>query len=431
MNFMQILDYYKRPEITTQLVENARNREVAGALRAGGFGQRPNILQFHSDVIHMVQSGVVSFHYSVERWPQPMSLGMKNYQTQRMGWDFVLDIDSKLGIEEAKIAALLVCRFLEGYGIKNYGIKFSGSRGFHIALPWIMFPKELDYQPLSQRYPEASQVIAGFIREKIRDPLTEELMKIGVKGAGETDPFYFIELEKNWSIRHMFRAPYSLNEKSWLVSVPITKDMLKNFSAECAKPENVKTDVSFFKGDENEAQQLLIDAIDWAALQKKDEPGPKRSYVNMQRIPESAFPPCIKTILMGLEDGRKRGLFVLLNFLKTVNWKQEEIEERIRRWNKLNKEPLPESIINGQLRYHENKEPVPPANCSVERYYKDIGICMPDATCKTIKNTAGYALKKAGSLRGKIEYKCSVCSRGFKNMKSLSMHQSRSHGIIQ
>ncbi len=428
MNFIQILDYYKKTEITEQLLRNAKNREVAGALRSGGFGSRPNILQFPSDVVQMAQAGVISFHYSVEHWPQPMSVGMKNYQSHRMGWDFVLDIDSKLSIEESRIAAVLVCDLLEKYGIKNYGIKFSGSRGFHIILPWIMFPEEVDYEPFSKRYPEASQILAGFMREKIKDSLMAELIKKGSVPAGE-DPFLHVELEKNWSNRHMFRAPYSLNEKTWLVSVPLTKQHLIKFSTDYAKPENVNTKTEFFKGNENEAELLLSDAMDWHAMQNKEEEKPiQRIYTNTKKIPESVFPPCIRNVLNGMSDGRKRGLFILINFLKTSNWSPDEIEERIRKWNSKNENPLPESLVISQLRYHENRETVPPANCESEMYYKDTGICAPDPTCRTIKNPAGYALKKSSALWEKPVYKCSVCNMGFENMKSLNRHISRAHG---
>ncbi len=436
MDFSRILEYYQRPDITGQLIKNAKNREIAGALRQGGFGQRPNILQFPSDVAQMVHTGVVSFHYSVEHWPHPMSVGTKGYETTRTGWDMVLDMDSRLGIEESRIAALLVCDMLEKYSIKNYGIKFSGSRGFHIALPWVMFPKEVDYNPLSKRYPEVPQVIAGFVREKIRNRLMTELKKSAavhesLKTAAVTDPFYLVDVEKNWSNRHMFRAPYSLNEKTWLASVPLTKQQLIVFETGIAKPENVRADAEFFRGEENEAQDLLRDALDWNALQKKYEPKTRRSLARTGRIPEACFPPCIKAILAGLEDGRKRSLFVLINFLRSAGWQWGEIEEKIRDWNMRNKDPLPNTTVIGQLRYQKNKDPVPPANCDVERYYKDIGICKPDVTCKTIKNPAGYALKRSGTMQEKPVYKCSACNNGFKSMKILNRHRSRSHGAVQ
>ena len=46
-----------------------------------------------------------------------LSTENKNYHELRTGYDILIDIDSKLGIEEAKLAASLICQFLEKYGI--------------------------------------------------------------------------------------------------------------------------------------------------------------------------------------------------------------------------------------------------------------------------------------------------------------------------
>ena len=434
MNRQQILEYYSREEIVNELIKNANEREVAGAFIDGSYDQRPNILQFPNDVVQMARKGVASFHFSVEHWTNPMQIIREKYQDLRIGFDFIIDIDSKLGLDEARIAAEMICSLLEKYGIKNYGIKFSGRRGFHICLPWESFPKEIDYKPLATLYPRVPRILAGFIREKISESLMKELIKR--KGAKELmdileeppdklDPFYFVEVEKDWGNRHMFRAPYSLNEKTWLVSMPISKGQLKAFSPEVAKPEMVKIGEGFFKGEENEAENLLIEALDWNAMQEKvSKEKPKRMINWEKRVPEEFFPPCMKLILSGLSDGRKRSIFTLTNFLRMMNWSWTEIEEKVMEWNKKNKQELPRNIVLGQLRWNQSNQ-MNPANCDADLFYRSIGICRPDEICKAggklIKNPINYPFRKM-RVR-KRGFSCGICNKEFKSMRSLNAHK--------
>ena len=64
------------------------------------------------------------------------------------------------------------------------------------------------------------------------------------------------------------------------------------------------------------------------------------------------FPKPIKKLLQGLKDGKKRGLFILLTFLKTIEFKPEEIIKRIQEWNKLNEPPLKDGYVKSQIDWH-------------------------------------------------------------------------------
>lgn len=476
MDRFEILEYYARDDVAGEIAKNAASREVAAAHVDGSYEPRPNALQYPSDVLHFAKRGVTSFHYSVEHWLNPMALTKENYASLRSGWDIILDIDSKLGVEEAKLAAAAIITFIEKYGVKNYGVKFSGRRGFHIALPWVMFPTEINSQQTRELYPEAPRAVAGFICERIRIGLMRELIKIrGMKNLqssidesmSKMNPFLFVgvnsanfnaekvtqegweiidstmspyssvEVERNWGNRHMFRAPYSLNEKTWLVSMPIKRSDFPSFRAENAKPGNVKI-VEFFSGEENEAERLLIDALDWAAERKKEpapKPAIKRAYTD--RIPEEMFPPCMRLILAGLRDGRKRSVFTLINFLRMCNWTWDEITARLYEWNRIN--PLPESFLLSQIRWSQRNSRTAP-NCDNAQYYRDVGICQPDATCNggtgaiTVKNPINYVFRK---MKPKTQnkpveavYSCSKCKDVFASMKGLNIHLSRTHGIV-
>jgi DNA primase catalytic subunit len=442
MNRQQIYDYYSNEFVLGQLVENAKNKEVAGTFLDGAYGQRPNILQYKNDVLQMVKSGVVSFHYSVEHWKNPMAVRPETYEQQRLGWDMILDIDTKLGIEEAKTTVEMILKLLEKYGIKKYGIKFSGRRGFHISLPWMMFPKEIDYKKTEAMYPELPKIIAGFVRKEISETLMKELIRMKsakelIEMLGEApeslDPFYFVEVEKDWGNRHMFRAPFSLNEKSWFVSMPIKPGQLKKFLPEDAKPDKIsdKTYRDFFSGEENEATDLVMEALDWHAREKKDETKKteKRYFITDRKISEEHFPPCIKIILSGLDDGRKRSIYTLVNFLRLMNWSWEEIEEKIFDWNSKNRKQLPHSVVLGQLRWNQQNQRTT-ANCNNNQFYGSIGICRPDDICRKLKNPAAYPFRKAAIKRSRKTsrgFSCGICNREFRTPRGLELHKSKVH----
>ena len=109
------------------------------------------------------------------------------------------------------------------------------------------------------------------------------------------------------------------------------------------------------------------------------------------------FPDCIKKILNGLEDGRKRGLFILTNFLSSVGWDYEMIEKRVREWNQRNKEPLRENYVVAQLRYHkQRKKNILPPNCDNDMYYRDMRVKCADQVCSKCRNPVNVARRKAG-----------------------------------
>jgi hypothetical protein len=347
-------------------------------------------------------------------------------------------------LEGSQIAAVIICEFLEKYGIKNYGIKFSGSRGFHICLPAEMFPRDVDYKPIEKSYPKIPRIMARFIRAKIsrelmrallRNNTAKELADIVGEPPAKMSPYYFVEVEKDWGSRHMFRAPYSLNEKTWLVSLPIKLSQLKGFSTDAAKPENMKISADFFAGEENEAESLLLDAIDWYAARKKiieKKKTPLKRTVFDKKVPEEYFPPCMKLILAGLRDGKKRSTFTLINFLRTMNWSWEEIENQLNEWNAKNSPPLMRSTILSQLRWNQSqRRAINPANCYNDVFYMSIGICRPDETCKRIKNPVSYPFRKMPKQYDKKKkvrgFSCDLCNKEFKTMRSLQYHKGRSH----
>ncbi|HII16919.1 TPA: hypothetical protein HA361_03320 [Candidatus Woesearchaeota archaeon] len=213
------------------------------------------------------------------------------------------------------------------------------------------------------------------------------------------------------SSRHMYRMPYSLHEKSGLCSVLVPLDTILGFERESADPDKVIVPAFHFMGRKSvssaDAKQLFDAAFSWHTVtvtQKEAIRGvyeTRREQSKGYEVPAIGvavehFPPCIRIILAGIRDGKKRSLFILLNFLRSAGWGYDKIEELLLGWNAKNNEPLREVHIKGSIRYHKaSKKLVMPPNCNNKAYYLDMGFCHPDGFCKRIRNPVSYALLKA------------------------------------
>ena len=404
----EIIKYYTNDEVRHRIVEFATNREVVGRYLNGSYSRRPGVLMYDTDILEMVKKGVSSFHASLERWTQPLLLATvdkKELSQIKLGWDLIIDIDCPI-LDYSREAAFLLKEALEFHDIKHYGVKFSGNTGFHFIIPFESFPEMIGDAETRLLFPDAARVILAYLREMMKDHLREYLLDIDsvdsiaknlhkdvkdILANGVLDPFKVVEFDPvAISPRHLVRMPYVFNEKSGLISIPIDPSRIKTFSLEEARPENVDPSKSFMpKVEKNEAKELFLQAF---SLDRKEQE-PSGSVINIDKeIPLESFPPCIRNILNGLEDGRKRGLFLLINFLHAVKWPESKIKQTVLEWNKKNKEPLSNAYITSQLNYYKTHSYMPP-NCD-NPIYKNINVCTPDDTCKIIKNPLSYAVKR-------------------------------------
>ena len=424
------VEYYSRKEVQQAILKFCKDREVAPRF-GDGFGRRPDVLQYPGDVLEMAQKGATSFHISEERWEDPLRLKpgvtKKELDENRIGWDLILDIDV-VHWDYAKWTAYFLVEALKFHDVKNISCKFSGSKGFHLAVPFESFPSDVNGKKTKHLFPEGPRIITAYLEDMIREMLSNKILetenfdkiavRTGMKKAdfiedGEFNPFKIIEIDTVLiSSRHLFRAPYSLHEKTKLVSVPININKILDFEKVHAEPKKVKTNLEFLdvkeKGD---AKGLIIQAYDWWGKihEKKGPDVEKRDFiVSKDMIGEEYFPACIKKILNGMEDGKKRGLFILLNFFKSINWKDEDIEKRIKEWNAKNREQLGASYIQGQINWaKKQKESILPPNCSNKAYYSDLRIGCAENVCKRFKNPVNCAKwnEKISKKQQKVEKK--------------------------
>jgi DNA primase catalytic subunit len=419
------LDYYKRKEIQQALVDNSSDREVASKFN-DKFSKRPDILRHANDVLEMAKQGATSFHVSEELWRNPLQLdtSLKRHDLDklRIGWDLIIDIDCTV-FDYCKIAADLVIKAFKFHNVKSISIKFSGNKGFHIGIPYSAFPDKIRDQETKDMFPQAPKKIAIYIKNMILEEFGNRIMNFENKdfnkvlektkktakeviiienGQKKFNPDPILQMDTLLiSSRHMYRMPYSLHEKSGLASIPIDPDKVLEFKKDIAIPKKVTISKFIFldksNTEKNEGNQLLREGLDFSIRQDEINLYGHKEYVGPnEALPEAWFPPCIKLILQGIGDGRKRALFILVNFFTSVGWDYDKIEKRLKEWNEKNKDPLRDALLLGQVRYHKQmKKNILPPNCNNEIYMKGIGVCKPDNFCPRIKNPAQYVTKKA------------------------------------
>lgn len=397
--------YYSRPEVQNAIFSFSANREVVPRYFEG-FGKRPDSLQYDSDIFELAKKGATSFHCSEELWKDPLKVetGMdaKKLNEARKGWDLLIDIDSKY-IDYSKISAQQIIRFLNFYGVKNIGLKFSGSKGFHLIVPWKSLPKEINGMKTSDMFPEWARIVVQFITESVKKELIEKITELSRPNKYIKDFQVSEEVMPDLilvSPRHLFRMPYSLHEKTALASVVLSEDELKNFQLTDANPMNVKIKNFMPNSKEGEALKLFVEALDWhkgKTGEKEKTPTDLEKFekfksIKFEKITNDLFPPSIQKILQGIKDGKKRALFVLINFFRSINLEREELEKRIFEWNKKNTPPLNEGYIKTQILWSYRRQSVMPPNYDKD-YYKGIGV-IPTPEEMRSKNPVTYMIKK-------------------------------------
>lgn len=424
MKQSEAIKWYSRTEIASAIVKSAENKEVAFMLQSGSYGRRPKVLQFPADVKSFARDGATSFHISIENFSDPLKLGPETTEHMltelRQSWDLIIDIDCPW-FEYSKKTAKLIIEYLHSQGLKNIGLKFSGNKGWHICVPAESFPKKIARTHETRKlFP----LLLGRLLKKLRIELNEYLNKSNPKYfESDLDSLFKKtgkkreEITKNGKIdflklmdidlamaspRHLIRSPYSLHEKSGLASVVIKPEELESFKREDAKLENVKEIRDFFNrqtSEPNEAKNLFS-GISLEETEKYETKYERTFEPIKVKLNNNLFPPCIKRIINGLEDGRKRALFALINLYKNFDIPWDELEEKIYEWNEKNTPPLKKGYIQSQLTWHKRqRRRLPPPNC--KQYYKDIGVCFPDDICKRIKNPLTYVNIKTRPTRRK------------------------------
>lgn len=397
--------YYSNPEIQKAIFEFSQNREVIPSYMMENFGKRPDSLQYPNEVFELVKKGATSLHCSEELWKDPLKISTEMNEKQlnelRTGWDLFFDIDSKY-IDYSKILTKIIIKMMNFHGIRNIGIKFSGSKGFHLIIPWKAFPKKVNNVNTSDMFPEWPRIIIKYIAEQTKKQLIEEISNLTKPNKYVKDftaPEEVIPDLILISPRHLFRAPYSLHEKTALASVVLKPEEIDDFELKDANPLKVKVENFIPDSEEGEARELLLQALDWHKEFESSDKDKIKQYkefnfkpIKFEKLSEKQFPPSIQKILKGVSDGRKRALFILINLFRSIGLDKDELEKRIHDWNKKNKVSLKEGYLKSQFSWAYRNKPVLPPNFDKD-YYKGIGIIPTEEEIR-YKNPVNYIAKK-------------------------------------
>jgi len=429
--------YSENREVVEDIVKISYNREVGYLLENLKFGPRPSVIEDIGDFFTLIDKGAISFHISLERWSNPLMLkdakSKKEMNNLRIGWDLILDIDTE-ELNISKLVAKEIIDFLYEKDVKKVYLKYSGGKGFHIAIPWETFPEKIEYikrddlveEETKNLFPDLAREITAYIIEKIKNKIKSRIEREYpeiLEKYGDVSSIIKIDTIAI-SNRHLIRCLYSINEKKWRLSIPIDIRNIEKFNPEYSEIKNfVYEGIPFLTEEIKESEKIekfLRDVINWKInnslsidekvfiettkmeLSEEEKIKRKLNYEKKRykgKITEDLFPPCIKKILSGeVTDGRKRSLFILINFLKNIGWEFDEIEKKLIDWNNKLEDPLRERYVEYQIEWHKKiyssgKTYLPP-NCDNEMYYKEIGVCSPDEICKSIKNPILYPYKK-------------------------------------
>lgn len=186
------LSHYSRKDIQQAMFEFCKGRETVANFNNKFFAKRPDTFDYPSDIINAARQGATSFHCSEEIWDNPLDINTdmtpEQYNEIKVGWDLLIDIDSPY-LDYGKIALRLLIETLEKHGVNNYGIKFSGSKGFHLIVPFKAFPEEVGGELTKNHFPEWARYVAKYLFNEIKDKMNAEIFKLSsrekLKEVGE------------------------------------------------------------------------------------------------------------------------------------------------------------------------------------------------------------------------------------------------------
>jgi hypothetical protein len=308
-----VLAYYgrEREDIADAIFRYGNDRRVLmtndpGVLGRGGgqpgFNNSGEILTMAQKALDSNENTVPrkypAFHGTLARIPKQGRVIRRGYA----GADLVIDIDVKNDYKQAFKEGRKVLDFLDSYKAP-YRIKFSGGSGPHIIIPYEAFPESLS----GGRFERAHKLLFQIINQRSR--------------AGHIDGSFT-------STGHFYRIPYSLNEHTGLVSLPLTREQYDDFTLSMAEVSNVQVNEEWFQEPDELSKEALAGVI-------KDGIGRSR------KVDDVLGPSFVELRQQELEESKRR-MEVHKSSFEEI---QSRIEEHMRRLNRLKELGAPNKVI--------------------------------------------------------------------------------------
>ena len=237
-----VLDYYQRDDIAMVIYRYGKDRKIKVTNEpnslGGGGGQIA--IQSPDDIANLAKKLLDGNENVVPRkYPSfhaTIGVFSKGFLKQNhRGADVVIDIDVKDNFREAFKQGRKVLDFLDYYNV-SYRVKFSGGSGPHIIIPYEWLPKSLQSNNFGQ------------IHRTIFQTITSRSKASHIDGS-------FTAFD------HYHRIPYSINENTGLISLPLHKDQYNEFTPSMAGIRNAQIDDAWFLDIDEYAKEAITEML--------------------------------------------------------------------------------------------------------------------------------------------------------------------------
>ncbi|MEA1905222.1 MAG: hypothetical protein U9M97_05045 [Candidatus Hadarchaeota archaeon] len=263
-----LVDYYRRQYVRRAILDFVHagsslpirecafyNRRVKGLQRymTSPSSHRKHPMVFDSDASFetALRSGATAFYCSYWRYTQPGELAGP------IGRDLVWTVRAKSGgLQFAKQVTISSLHVLEDEGFYHPWVKYSGTLGFDIIVPFENLSDGVPTDPSS--LDEAQKMLTRGMADYLArggHGVNLDGSKVTIKSGLDT-----CLLSELWWSRGLLLAPMSLHPNSGLVSVPLEPENIRDFSVLEASPENVPTYRWNFT---RKAREGLTPAVEW------------------------------------------------------------------------------------------------------------------------------------------------------------------------
>lgn len=296
---------------------------------------------------------------------------MYNYENDdidhcKMLGDFYLDFDADIEDEAAfnelrKEVCMVVNYFVTYWSIPKAMLRiyFSGHKGFHLIVPWMIWGLQPDAE-LNMKFKLLAKLIAKQCNAKHLD--------LGI-----------------YDRKRLFRVPGSINSKSGLHKVPLSYEQLAQFTLEemiewAGEPRYPDwwTGAQYIQKSAEHYKELFRREALKSKLKKH-----KKKKIELPKKRQPLLPCVVEILKLGVSKGQRNNTTVALaSSLMQSGIKRDEAEDILLDWNQNNDPPLPESELVHTISSAYR------TLCNGMGYgcqtFKDLGYCI-GKTCKIAK----------------------------------------------